>query len=151
MGHILIHLGSFHDTDATDDGTLEVSPNLYTLSEVVCKNTLSAASNLSDDEEEEICEREGEREAFDLFQDFLDDEWLKIKVLHIQKHMKFFVLSSKPAKSHCINYDLEKFLKTAYSRKVIAKNFLISLIRNRFYKICHCETFKIFYSRKLIQ
>ena len=107
MGHILIHLGSFHDTDATDGGTLEVSPNLYTLSEVVCKNTLSAASNLSDDEEEEICEREGEREAFDLFQDFLDDEWLKIKVLLIQKHMKFFILSSKPTKSHCINYDLE--------------------------------------------
>ena len=74
--------------------------------------------NTSDGEEGELCERESEVEAFDLLQDFVDDKWFQIKVLLIQKPMKFFILSSKPSESHCINYDLENAFENSLFAKI---------------------------------
>ena len=36
-----------------------------------------------------------------LFQDLVDVEWWKMKILIIQKYIKFFILNSKPTNSNC--------------------------------------------------
>ena len=40
----------------------------------------------------------------------------------------FHILNLKSSESHFINYNFEKFLKAAYSQKLISYNFLKSLI-----------------------
>ena len=63
----------FHDIDPIVQDHKKVSPNFFTLCDLAQENMLGARSSLSDDEEE-IWEGEGEREGFNFFQDFVDDE-----------------------------------------------------------------------------